>query len=282
MTIACAIRKAAGLLAGARLENSSQQARIVAAHLLGKSPSQLIFTDELSFSPGKEESFFSLVQRLVDGEPIQHVLGNWDFYGRTFLVKPCTLIPRPETELLVETVLRSSIPRSPMILDAGTGTGVIGITLALEIPGSTVAGTDVSPEAAELAKENALLLNAGNFLPVICDLAEPFGCCFDVITANLPYIPSGDIPFLPGIVRDHDPIIALDGGETGISLILELVESASRILKPGGLIILETGSDQSESVTQLFETRSWMNVNTHRDLAGNHRMVTAVRRSVGV
>ena len=164
-----------------------------------------------------------------------------------------------------------------MILDVGTGTGVIGITLALEITGATVIATDISLGAADLARRNARRLNADNFLVAVCHLAEPISLCFDVLAANLPYIPSGDISSLPAVVRNHDPHSALDGGESGISLILELVKSASRLLKPGGLIVLETGRDQEASVSDLFTSRYWQSVKAHRDLAGNHRLVTAVR-----
>ena len=282
MTLAAAMRKAAEDMSAAGLEAPLWQAKVLAAHLLDRSPSQITAAAELSLSPRKEESFFSFVARRIHGEPLQHIIGNWDFFGRTFMVSPHALIPRPETELLVEKVLQFPLPQNPLILDAGTGSGVIGITLAMEISGATVVATDISPDAASLALKNAKLHRAVNFLPVICNLTEALSCPFDLIAANLPYIPTGDIQNLPPVVRDHDPGVALDGGENGISLILELVRSASRLLKPGGLIILETGSDQETTVTALFREETWNSVETHRDLAGNHRFVTAIRRKSGV
>jgi len=282
LTLAAAMRKAAEDMSAAGLEAPLWQAKVLAAHLLDRSPSQITAAAELSLSPRKEESFFSFVARRIQGEPLQHIIGNWDFFGRTFMVSPHALIPRPETELLVEKVLQFPLPQNPLILDAGTGSGVIGITLAMEISGATVVATDISPDAASLALKNAKLHRAVNFLPVICNLTEALSCPFDLIAANLPYIPTGDIQSLPPVVRDHDPGVALDGGENGISLILELVRSASRLLKPGGLIILETGSDQETTVTALFREETWNSVETHRDLAGNHRFVTAIRRKSGV
>ena len=282
MTVAQALKIATGLLTEAGLEAPFWQSKVMAAHLLDKSPSQITSSEELSLSPGKEESFFSLVKRRIIGEPLQHIIGNWDFFGRTFTVSPEVLIPRPETELLVEKALQFPLPHNPVILDAGTGSGVIGITLALEVPGSTVIGTDISREAAVLALKNAKLHSADNFLPVICHLAEAVLCPFDLITANLPYIPTGEIPGLHPVVRDHEPITALDGGENGISLILELVLNTSRILKPGGVIILETGREQETSVPELFSRKIWERVETHRDLAQNHRFVTAVRSKSGI
>lgn len=282
MTVAAALEMAAVSMAKAGLDNPFWEAKVIAAHLLDRPTSLMAAADNLSFSPGKEESFFSFVDRRIKGEPLQHIIGNWDFFGRTFTVSPSALIPRPETEMLVEKALRLPLPHRPLILDAGTGSGVIGITLAIEIPDSTVVATDISREAAELAAGNAKLLGAANFLPVVCNLADAIGFFPDLITANLPYIPTGDIPDLPPIVREHDPLTALDGGANGTSLILELVRNASRLLKPGGLIVLETGSDQEKTVPELFDPCFWDAVETHRDLCGNHRLVTAVRSSFGI
>ena len=282
MTVALAMNHAAKLMAEAGLSDAPWQSKVLAAHLLGKKPSQMILTGEFSFLPGIEELFFALVKRRINGEPLQHITGNWDFFGRTFLVSPKALIPRPETELLVEKLLRFHLPPEPLILDAGTGTGVIGITLALEIPDSTVIATDISHEAAILAAKNARLLKAENYHPVIGNLAYALNCSFDLIAANLPYIPTGDIACLPSVVKDYDPLLALNGGENGISLILELVRDARRLLKPGGLFALETGNDQESSVSSLFSVEYWTDLEAHKDLAGNHRFVVAVRRNHGI
>ncbi|MCP4647208.1 MAG: peptide chain release factor N(5)-glutamine methyltransferase, partial [bacterium] len=197
---------------------------------------------------------------------------------RTFKVDSRALIPRPETELLIEYILASELPPKPMILDVGTGSGIIGISLALEFPNSTVVGTDISLMAIELAEKNRKLLNASNYSACNCYLAEGIKAEFDLIAANLPYIPSGEILSLDSEVRDYDPVSALDGGTEGTLLILELVKSAPDLLTSGGLIVLETGYDQASSVPAMFSGGCWANVQTHKDLAGNHRMVTARRR----
>lgn len=259
------------------LESPLWQARVLAAHVLGISPAQLVNTAAVSFSPGNEETFFFLVNRRLSGEPLQHITGCWDFYGRTFSVTPAALIPRPETEELIDLVRKMHHGGPRLILDAGTGSGVIGITLALEIPEATVIATDTSCCAIELAGQNAKLLGAVNYLPVICSLAEPFRGCFHGIAANLPYIPTEDIACLAREVRDHDPIQALDGGQNGLSLILELIEQAPGLLKPGGFIALETGFDQEKAVVESFSRGPWSGITAHRDLSGNHRFVTAVR-----
>lgn len=277
MTVHGAIKRAEALLDGAGLDSPVWQARLLAAHVLGRQPAQLLNTQAISFSPGNEETFFSLVKRRLSGEPLQHITGSWDFYGRTFSVTPAALIPRPETEELIDLV-RKIYPGGPwLILDAGTGSGVIGITLALEFPEAAIIAGDISPEAIQLARENAKLLGAANYHPVICDLTDPFRGAFDGLVANLPYIPTEDIESLAREVRDHDPIQALDGGQNGLSLILALIEQASGLLKPGGFIALETGFDQEKAVVESFPRGLWSSISAHRDLSGNHRFVTAVR-----
>ncbi|MCK5786639.1 MAG: peptide chain release factor N(5)-glutamine methyltransferase [Candidatus Sabulitectum sp.] len=278
MTLTEAIQEASSVLKAVGFKNHLWQARILAAHVKGLSPGQLYSLYDLSFGDkALEETFFSLVKKRISGVPLQHITGEWDFFGRTFKVDGRALIPRPETELLVEYITKAPLPRKPLILDVGTGSGVIGISLALEMPDSTVVGTDVSAETLELAEENRLLLGAKNFSTVNCNLADGLNRQFDVIAANLPYISSKDIQTLDPVVKDHDPLSALDGGTDGTLLILELVESTPYKMKPGGLMVLETGYDQEISVPSFFSKELWTDIQTHRDLSGNHRLVTARR-----
>ncbi len=260
----------------AGVENPLWETRVIAAHVLGIQTTDTF--DQLSFSAQKEESFFSLVNRRCSGEPLQYVIGCWDFYGREFLLSPSVLIPRPETEQLIDIVLEQTLPDSPSILDVGTGSGAVGITLALEIPDSNVTGTDISSEAVKQAQENAMLLHAKNFTAVTDDLASGQPGPFHVITANLPYVPSGELPGLQGEVRDHEPHLALDGGDNGTSLILRMVEQSLGLTVSGSFLILETDCTHEESVPAFFQRHYWKRVGTHRDLAGRHRFVSAVRR----
>lgn len=282
MTVLEAMNEAASRMAVAGIDDSFWQAKVIAAHVLNRTPAQLVNTGSISFSPGDREIFFSCAARRIAGEPLQYIIGNWDFYGRTFLTRPGTLIPRPETELLVDHVLRRHPRADSRILDAGTGSGIIGITIALELPESTVVGSDLSEKAVALAARNASNLGAANFLPVVCSLADALRGGFDVIAANLPYIPTGDIPALPGEVRNHEPILALDGGEDGISTILELVNCAFDLLNPGGFIVLETGYDQKDAVTGIFDHCLWTSIEAHLDYSGRQRLVTADRRPCGI
>lgn len=281
MTLLRALQKASSMLEAEGFDDHRWQARVLAAHVSGCTPGQLHFPTEISFASKKlEETFFSLVKLRISGIPLQHVIGEWDFYGRTFRVDSRALIPRPETELLVEFICATKLPDSPLILDVGTGSGVIGLSLALELPNSKVLGTDISQHAISLAEENKKLLDACNFSTCICNLSDNAHTRgpFDVVVANLPYIPSDEIPKLSPEVKDHDPVSALDGGIDGILLILELVESAPQLLLQDGLIVLETGFDQGNSVPALFSEKIWTDIQTHNDLSGNHRMVTARRR----
>jgi release factor glutamine methyltransferase len=278
VTLAAAIEQATAAMDSSGLANPGWQALVIAAHVIGRSTSLIHLRKELPFEEKLlQDRFFALVEKRISGVPLQHVIGEWDFYGRTFKVDGRALIPRPETELLIDCITSSVLPEKPSILDVGTGSGVIGISLALEIAGSTVVGTDISPEALELAEENQLLLGAWNYSTELCHLAESLQRQFDVITANLPYIPSKDIPGLPPEVRNYDPLKALNGGIDGTALILELVRCAPDLLNSGGLIVLETGHDQEESVSSFFSDEVWHSIQTKRDLAGNHRIVTARR-----
>lgn len=278
MMLAEAVQKTSGRLEAAGLEDSLWQAKVLVAHVVALQPGQLYLQSNLSFNSTLQKKLSALVEKRISGIPLQHVTGEWDFYGRTFKVDGRALIPRPETELLVEFITTAELPPRPLIMDVGTGSGIIGISLALEIPGSRVIGTDISPAAIELAQENKLLLSAENFSTVNCNLAEEPDKQFDVIVANLPYISSEEISDLHPEVKDHDPLQALDGGTRGTLLILELIKSAPGKLKSGGLIVLETGYDQEESVPAFFPEDLWINIRTHKDMAGNHRMVTARRR----
>lgn len=286
MILTEAIQEASCMLEDAGFDDSRWQARILVAHATSFKIAQLYLQSKTTIHQKLQKKLFTMVEERISGVPLQHVIGEWDFYGRTFKVDGRALIPRPETELLVEFITQVKLPADPLIMDVGTGSGIIGISLALELPDSRVLGTDISPEAIELAGENKLLLGAENYSTVNCHLSASDylasgtlpGKKWDVIVANLPYIPSKDITALQSEVKDYDPPLALDGGTGGTLLILELVTGAPDLIKAGGLIVLETGYDQSVSVPAFFQEKYWTSVKTHKDLAGNHRMVTAIRR----
>ncbi|MBV8899499.1 MAG: peptide chain release factor N(5)-glutamine methyltransferase [Verrucomicrobia bacterium] len=219
------------------------------------------------------------VRRRAEREPLQHVLGHWDFFGRRFKTDRRALIPRPETELLVEEALirlPGTVP-GRLAIDVGTGSGVIGITLALERPDLQVVGIDQSEQALALASENASLhqvtsrvrFAAGDLLSSI--VPEPAA---DLIVANLPYIPTAQIAGLAAEVR-RDPVAALDGGPDGLQLIRRLIRDARFSLKPGGFLALEIGAGQAAEVGNLLAAEKYRDIFTRKDYQGVIRVVGA-------
>ena len=278
MTFADAVQEASGILEASGFADPAGQARVLVGYTASIKIHQLYLKSDRPFNSELHKKLLDLVAKRVSGVPLQHVIGEWDFFGRTFKVDGRALTPRPETELLVEFIVSLKLPSTPRILDVGTGSGIIGLSLALEIPDSTVVATDISPDAINLATENKLLLDAKNYSTVNCNLADGVHGTFDVVVANLPYIPSKDIPTLDSEVKDYDPILALDGGTSGTFHILELIRSIPDKLITGSVLVLETGFDQKFSVPSHLSSEFWTDVRTYNDLAGCHRMVTARRK----
>jgi release factor glutamine methyltransferase len=223
-----------------------------------------------------------LVQRRARGEPTQYVIGTTDFYGRTFKVDKRALIPRPETELVAERLLRA-FPKDAAVrlADTGCGCGTLGLTLAAERPNAHVVLTDVSPDAAALAAENAENLRLSGRVEIrVGDLATPLGDeLFDAVVANLPYVPDALRTTLPVHIRDHEPHLALFSGADGLDLYRRYVPAIARHLKPGGLLVVEHGEEHGESLPALFDPALWETPVVEKDLAGLTRFTWAVRRA---
>ena len=198
-----------------------------------------------------------LIARRGDGEPLQYVLGAWDFFGREFLLSPDTLIPRPETEGLVEravAALRRSPAARPLALDVGTGCGAIAVTLAAEVPAARVVATDISRGALRVARENAKRHGVGTrVLPACCGLLSALKCGvrFAVVVSNPPYVSEAEWTLLPPEVRDHEPPGALLAGRDGLSVLRPLVAGAAGLLSPGGELWCEIGASQGGAASSL-------------------------------
>ncbi|HEY8241715.1 MAG TPA: peptide chain release factor N(5)-glutamine methyltransferase [Kiritimatiellia bacterium] len=224
--------------------------------------------------------------RLAAGEPIQYVLGYTSFLGHRIACDRRALIPRPETEELVEFVL-SSIPdifddgrhRKCQglfrVVDIGTGTGCIAIALKLARPDAHVVATDISPDALALACENAAALGA-EISFVEADLIPEDQGPFDLLVANVPYVPSDDMPGLDRSVRDFEPRQALDGGFQGLEVLRRLVSKGWKKLNPGGSLFLEIGTGQGEAVKKLLEDSGFVEIQVRKDLCGHDRIVSAL------
>lgn len=220
------------------------------------------------------------LKRVAAGEPVQYVLGQWDFMGHTFRVDSRALIPRPETEILVETVLACeplwSRPR-PAVVDVGTGSGCIVISLALARSQGLYMAVDPSVEALSLARENAEALGVADRIAFtdrdVSDFAEPE--TLDAVVSNPPYIPTRDCDALPVHIREHEPRSALDGGDDGMRIISDVINDAGIILKPGGFLFLEVGDGQADSAVEILQAVGFIDARTRKDLGGRDRIVVA-------
>jgi release factor glutamine methyltransferase len=219
-------------------------------------------------------AFRELVKRRADGEPTAWLVGKREFYGRPFRVTPAVLIPRPETELVVEAAL-AALPEGGSALDLCTGSGAIGVSLALERKGARVVATDLSAEALAVARENGAALGATLEL-LEGDLFAPLaaGRRFDVIVSNPPYVPTGELAGLSREVR-REPAMALDGGPDGLALLGRIVAEAPRWLAPGGTLLLEMHESHAEPLPALCREAGFAKAEAKKDLAGLWRYVVA-------
>ncbi len=228
----------------------------------------------------KAEAFFlRLVGRRLDGVPLAYLTGKKEFWSIPFEVSPSVLVPRPETEVLVEKVLGLATREDESILDVGTGSGCIAVALAKELPRARIQAVDISERALRVARRNAALHKAGHIQFHRCSLFSAFrgtGVRFDFIVSNPPYISRGEWDGLPPEVRDFEPRRALLAGESGLELIERLIRRAGTFLRPGGYLIFEIGDGQRDRVLSLFGKR-WTEIETAWDLAGQPRVITARR-----
>jgi release factor glutamine methyltransferase len=210
-------------------------------HILHQPKSWVLTHDEYTLTPKETHALQSELDQLLQGVPLPQLLGEWDFYGRSFYVSPAVLIPRPETEVLVERAIDLASDRDqPLIVDIGTGSGAIAVTLAAECPEASLVATDISRSALKMAVKNAQRHHQDRIAFLQADLLQPFHTQFDLIYANLPYIPTATLETLP--VSRWEPVLALDGGINGLDLIERLLTQARTRLAPGGAVLLEIES----------------------------------------
>jgi release factor glutamine methyltransferase len=248
------------------------EARVLAAHAWQVDRAWLIAHDTDPLTEGQTADFEALLTRRLAGEPAAYLVGTREFYGRPFQVSPDVLIPRPDTELLVELALARMPPGQAVeVLDLGTGSGCIAITLALERPLARVTAVDRSAAALAIAQRNAALLNARpEFLS--SDWFDALaGRRFDLIVSNPPYIAAADPHLARGDVR-FEPLTALAAGADGLDDLRHLIAAACKHLKPGGTLLLEHGYDQGAACCALFLQAGFAGVNTRKDLAGLDRV----------
>jgi release factor glutamine methyltransferase len=276
MTVLEVLNAATGYLKQQGVESPRLNAEHLLAHVLGiKNRINLYMEFERTVSEAERSPLRELVRKRSEGIPLQHLLGTVEFFGRTFSSDARALIPRPETEQLVEKVLAELGGPNARVLDVGTGSGVIAVTIAVEREGTSVAAVDLSPDALALAQENAGRHGVGERIEFSeSDLLTNVSGPFDAIVANLPYIASEELAGLSREVR-HDPAMALDGGGDGLALVGRLVQDAPGMLCPGGLLALEIGHDQAVRVESLLSANNYRDIKRIRDYQGIERIVIA-------
>jgi len=254
-------------------------AEVLLSHILSVDKTYLYTHDERELTEEEAQRLEDAVYERISGVPVQYIVGRQEFFGRYFTVNPSVLIPRPETELLVEKVLGLRPADGAHLIDVGTGSGCIGITLALELPQRHVILTDVSFEALQTARVNARSLGAR--VEIACmDLMEATSGPFDFVVSNPPYVSRAETSRLQREVREHEPHVALFAADDGLAAYRQLIPSAQRLLRPGGYLLMEIGFGLEERVLNLFDER-WERLPTGSDLQGIPRIVCARRKLKG-
>jgi release factor glutamine methyltransferase len=249
--------EASGFFASREIESGRLQAELLLSAALGIRRLDLYLQFDKLLTPGEVEVFREFVRRRLKGEPVQYITGEAAFRMLELAVTDAVLIPRPETEILVEAALAFLSDHSePQVLDPGCGSGAIGISIACEHPPARVTVTDIDPHALRVAHSNAARCDALESMRFVCgDLFEPLGegARFDAIVCNPPYVRTADLTSLDEEVRDFEPHLALDGGEDGLAFFRRIAAPAAALLAADGCLFLEVGDDQADSVAGLLD-----------------------------
>jgi release factor glutamine methyltransferase len=309
--VRAALKEAMARLRAARVPSHTLAAELLLMHTLGRDRTWVYSHPEEPLDPAAAEKYFALVARRVSGEPTQYLTGHQEFWSLEFEVTPAVLIPRPETEHVVEVALErlgargfkiqleTGAPSAPLrIADVGTGSGCLAVALAHSLPHAEVFATDISAAALEVARRNAARHGVADRIhffetDLLAALApsphaaratphapRPSSLFFDLIVSNPPYIARKEAPSLPREILDHEPDSALFGGPTGIEFYARLIDQAGLLLRSGGILVLEIGYDSASDVRKILESeRGWTNVNVTNDLAGIPRVLAAERAS---
>jgi release factor glutamine methyltransferase len=284
MTLHAIVRQARAQLAAAGIPaaEAAMDADLLARQALGWDLPTLVARSTEEAPVGFEGHFQALVARRCRREPMAYIRGTQEFWGRDFLVRPGVLVPRPETEFVIEEALGWAATRGPgreplRILDIGTGSGCLAITLALELAGAHLAATDISPEALEIARENARRLGAGvtfHLGSYLAGVESPI----DLIVSNPPYVTAGDYATIQPEVRNFEPITALVSGEDGLDAIRGVGRAAATALAPDGLLLMEIGYGQADEVRRIIQAIEALTfLGVRDDLQGVPRIVKAAR-----
>jgi release factor glutamine methyltransferase len=293
-----ALRDAIALLERERVPSAALAGELLLMHVLSKDRAWLYAHPEAELDSAASEQYSALVARRASGVPTQYLTGHQEFWGLDFEVTPAVLVPRPETEHVIEVALErlgvsptgnSPRPDAPfLIADVGTGSGCIAITLAHELPAARIVATDISAAALEVARRNAARHGVASRIDFIeCNLLtslfhQPLATShqslfLDLIASNPPYIGRQEAVTLPREVREHEPEVALFAGETGLEFYAPLIAQSASLLKPGGSLVLELGHNSADHVLHLLDSPHWTNAAITNDLAEIPRVASARR-----
>jgi release factor glutamine methyltransferase len=266
--------------AGPHSERARRDTETLLLHLVGKNRAWLMAHLDEDFAGCTAIRFAGLLERRLRGEPIQYIVGETEFFGLPFKVTPDVLIPRPETEHVVEKAIElARLHAAPRIVDLCTGSGAIAIALAHALPATAITATDLSPSALTIARENAQRNSVESRIRFLQgDLLEPVtGEHFDLVVANPPYVPTIERESMSVEVRDHEPALALFAGVDGLDIYRRLISGAPEVLVPGGFIVLEIGHGQARAVEALLAAAGFTRIEFIPDLQGIPRVACAER-----
>lgn len=296
-----ALKEGLSRLRAARVPSDTLAAELLLMHTVGRDRTWLYSHPESAVDASAVENYFALIARRVAGEPTQYLTGKQEFWGLEFEVNPGVLIPRPETEHVVEVALKRlslrthevasrdvADARNIHIADVGTGSGCIAVALARELPNAEIVATDISTEALEVARRNAVRNSVADRIEFMAaDLLQGIdgsslvtshsSLLFDLIVSNPPYVARDDAASLPPEVREYEPAMALFGGPLGTEIYDRLVEQARTLLVQGGSLVLELGYNSAPHVRSLLENPAWHHIEIAQDLAGIPRVIAAER-----
>jgi release factor glutamine methyltransferase len=300
MDIRTALKLGLAQLRSANVPSHTLAAELLLLHATNHTRTSLYSHPEDQLSDSESQNYFSLIERRAAGVPTQHLTGEQEFWGLEFEVTPDVLIPRPETEHVIEVALDRLALRDLrakqsqnisgeglVIADIGTGSGCIAIALAKELPAAQIFALDISAAALAVAQRNAIRLGfSGRITFLESNLLGAFSSgtslvtrhsplLFDLIASNPPYIGRREAPTLAREVREHEPAVALFGGEEGYEFYADLIAQSAAHLKPGGILVLELGQDSLPAVQPLLDTPAWINMGVTNDLAGIPRVLSA-------
>ncbi len=297
-----ALKEGMARLRAAKVPSCTLAAELLLMHSLGRERTWLYTNPEAAIEASAAEKYFALVARRAAGEPTQYLTGKQEFWGLEFEVTPAVLIPRPETEHLIEVALErlgahgikidlvtGALGPPLRVADVGTGSGCVAVALAHELPHAEIFATDISPPALDVARRNAARHGVASRVHFVeTDLVETLlheaqstgrqSSLFDLVVSNPPYIARSEAEQLPPEVREHEPDVALFGGPTGVEIYARLIEQAASLLSSGGILVLELGYNSAEHVRSIIAAHpAWTKIGITNDLAGIPRVFAAQR-----